>query len=260
MSELPAAAFRIDVRDAVGRAYRTVFDRAPLAFDLVWLPFGLVCAAELLALAVDGGGLSGRLLSLLIRAAGFLLFATVFIVRWQRFLLLGETRSDRLLPPGWAAFVGAVIKLAVLAGAGFFVLGLINALLGLIAALPPGVLTAALASVGGAAVGFVGIGVSLVFPAAAIERPISIVKAWDRLSGNYWRLFACAFTCYLPLAIVQLILGRLAVGSLWTIQLACQAISLAVGFAGIAVIAALLCEVYRGTIGNGHRSPGRADS
>src|SRR6185437_6446078 len=37
-----------------------------------------------------------------------------------------------------------------------------------------------------------GICCSLIFPAAAIDRPLTLSKAWHSLRGNFWRLIACS--------------------------------------------------------------------
>ena len=57
---------------------------------------------------------------------------------------------------------------------------------------------------------------SLIFPAAAIERPIGLHQAWELLAGNYWRLFACLLLCYLPFGIVHYILGEIGIGNTTT--------------------------------------------
>ena len=58
--------------------------------------------------------------------------------------------------------------------------------------LPPHALTFPLSMIGSIALGLVVLRLSLVFPAAAIERPVALRTAWDWMAGNYWRLFACA--------------------------------------------------------------------
>src|SRR5262249_38036159 len=85
---------------------------------------------------------------------------------------------------------------------------------------------------------------SLVFPAAAIERPLAWRQAWSVMAGNYWRLFACMLGCYVPFGLVHYILEKIdEAGPLWILF---EAIGVAVSFAGAAVVAALLSEVYRG--------------
>lgn len=243
MSYWPAASGnQIDMADAIVRAYRNLLDRPQLAVELGWLPWALIVGTEFLAFILAGGGIFGLLLSSLVRGAGFLVFGTVFVVRWQRLILLEEVRSDTLFPPGWAPSIIAVIKLGLLILLGFIVLSVL-------AALPPHVLTGPLAVIGGIALALASLRFSLVFPAAAIEHPMDFRTAWDRLTGNYWRLLGCTIACSLPFGIAQAILNKIAFGSSWVVLLILQAVSLAVVFAGTAVIAGLQADIYRRIVG-----------
>ena len=179
------------------------------------------------------------ILALLVQAGGFAVFGTVFIVRWHRFILLGETTPESLFPPGWATFFLTAVKIGLLAFVGVLVLVLI-------AAIPPHFLTVLIAIAGYIALAFAVARLSLVFPAAAIERPISLREAWDLLAGNYWRLFACLLACYVPFGIVHYIVNQIAGGAPSILWIVFQAIGLAVSFAGVAVVASLMSDVYRG--------------
>jgi hypothetical protein len=230
---------QIDIAASVRAAYMTVADNARLAVDLAWLPFAIVVVAEFLAWLVAGGGWFAMILALLIQAAGFAVFGTIFIVRWHRFVLLGETMSETLFPRGWGTFFMTMIKVVLAIIVGAFVLGMI-------AALPPHFLTGLIAFLGFIAMAFAWSRVSLVFPAAAIERPISLREAWDVMAGNYWRLFACLVCCYVPFGILHYIVDKIAGGVPSVLWIVFQAVALAVSFAGVAVVAALLSDVYRG--------------
>jgi hypothetical protein len=230
---------QIDIAASVRAAYATVMDNARLAVDLAWLPFAIIVGAELLAWLVGGGGGFGKILALLIHAAGFAVFGTVFIVRWHRFVLRGETLPETLFPPGWGTFFLTTLKVVLAICVGAFILGMI-------AALPPHFLTGLIAVVGAIALAFASSRVSLVFPAAAIERPLSLREAWDVMAGNYWRLFACLIGCYLPFGIVRYIVTKIAEDAPSVFWIVLEAIGLAVSFAGVAVVASLLSDVYRG--------------
>jgi len=234
----PARAFQIDVVGQVGRAYRAVIDQARLAAEMALLPFLIVLAIELAALLFAYAGVAGMVLAALIRALGLLFFGTVFIVRWHRFVLLGETVGGELLPPGWREFVIAGVRLGAAVFAGWIVLVVV-------ALLPPHILTAPLALFGGVAIALLALRVSLIFPAASLAQSVALQTAWDWVAGNYWRLFACAFACYFPFAVAQMLIGTLAsiFPSLFAIVF--EALRLAVAFAGAAVVAALLSHVYR---------------
>ena len=193
-------------------------------------------------MVLGGGGLLGRGLAALVRAGGFLVFGTIFFVRWHRFMLLGESMPVGLFPPGWGAFLLAGIKIGLTVVVGFVILSLI-------AMVPPVFLTGPIALVGGIALAFASARVSLVFPAAAVERPISLREAWDVMAGDYWRLFACILLCYLPFGIVHYLIGAVGLGLPWVVWFVFEVIGLAVSFAGMAVIGSLLSEIYRGVEG-----------
>ncbi|MBV9964689.1 MAG: hypothetical protein JO008_03235, partial [Alphaproteobacteria bacterium] len=201
--------------------------------------FAIVVGAEFLAWLVAGGGWFAMILALLIQAAGFAVFGTIFIVRWHRFVLLGETMSETLFPRGWGTFFMTAVKVAVAVFVAAFVLSFI-------AFVPPHFLTGLIAVIGYIALAFASARVSLVFPAAAIERPISLREGWDVMAGNYWRLFACLLCCYVPFGIVHYIVDKIAGGGPSVLWIVFQAVALAVSFAGVAVVASLLSDVYRG--------------
>jgi len=234
----PSDGQKIDIGASVRAAYSVVIENARLAVDLAWLPFAIVVAAELVALVI-GGGFIGPALSGLVYGLGFLVFGTIFIVRWHRFILLGEKGGAGLFPPGWSRFFLAGLKVALIVLVGIIILALL-------AAVPPHFLTGLVAVVGGIVLAFGATRVSLIFPAAAIERPIGLREAWDLLAGNYWRLFACLLLCYLPFGIVHYILGEIGLGLPWVMWFVLQVVGLAVSFAGAAVVASLLSDVYRG--------------
>ena len=238
------AGGKIDVGVAVGGAYSIVWSNAGLAVELAWLPFAILAGAEIVAALLGATGWFGMVLGALIQAIAFAVFGTVFLVRWYRFMLLGETASAELFPPGWTAFIIAAIKIAAV-----FVVGLI--VLGVIAALPPHMLTMPLAMIGGIVLAFALARLWLVFPAAAIERSTDLRAAWDLAAGNYWRLVGGLVLCYLPFVLVKAILG----GSATMIGLVFQIIGFAVMFAGAAVIASFLSAVYRQLAGEPGQPP-----
>jgi hypothetical protein len=153
-------------------------------------------------------------------------------------VLLGETVSDGLIPPGWTEFVIAGVKLGAIIFAGWVVLVLI-------AALPPHFLTISLSGIGGVALTLMALRVSLIFPAAAIGRPIGLQTAWEWIEGNFWRLFACAFASYFPFAILQMLISALSRIFPSLFEIVFEALRLVVAFIGAAVIAALLSHLYR---------------
>lgn len=238
ISASPAPGYRLDIGAAVAEAYRMVIDNARLAMDLAWLPFAVVLVAEIAADAVGGGGTFSRVLAGLAHAIGYLVFGTIFVVRWHRFVLLGERTAGALFTPEWRSFLILTLKLALLIFAGWLVLGFI-------VLLPPHLITGPLFFVGAIALAIAPVRVSLAFPAAAIGRPLSLRAAWDRLEGNFWRLLASFVLCYLPFWIGQVILARIGGSAFFLIWIVFEAAGLAVAFAGLAVVTALVSQTYR---------------
>lgn len=234
---IPRRAYQIDVIDQVGRAYRAVFDRVQLVAEMALLPYLIVLASTLVALLMPGG-VFGAVLSALIHALGFLLFGAVFLVRWHRFVLLGESVSGELIPPGWTEFVLAGIKLGGTVFIGWLVLALV-------AALPPHLLTLPLSGIGGVALTLGALRASLVFPAAAISRPVALRTAWDWIAGNFWRLFASALAAYFPFVVVEMLISGISRLFPSLTAIVFEALRLAVAFGGMAVVAALLSHLYQ---------------
>ena len=234
----PPAGGPIDILLAVRTAYSTVFENIRLALDLAWLPFALLVAAEIVALVLGAAGMFGMMLAALVRGFGFIVFGTIFIVRWHRFVLIGETASGDLFPSGWGLFFIAAIKITLGVIVGMVILTVIATVL-------PIILGALIAAIGSIALAVASSRLSLVFPAAAIERPIALRAAWDLAAGNFWRLFACLVLCYLPFAVLHYLLRASGGASGAIVWLVFQIIGLAVSFAGVAVVASLLSDLYR---------------
>src|ERR1700722_694522 len=234
----PPRTYQIDVVGQVGQAYRTVIDHAQLVGEMALLPYLIVFATELVALLIPGPGIGVRVLAALIRALGFFVFGTVFIVRWHRFVLLGESISGGLIPPGWWEFLITGLKLGAIILAGWIALVLV-------ALLPPYFVTAPLSAIGGVALTLFALRVSLIFPAAAIGRAVGLQIAWEWVAGNFWRLFTCAFACYFPFVVAQMLLGAVASALPSLAWIVFEALRLAVSFIGAAVVAALLSHLYR---------------
>jgi hypothetical protein len=245
----PAGGYQIDVLGATTRAYQSIGANFALLVEFAWLPLAIVWGFAVLASLINGGRF-GRLLASLFDAIGFLVFGTTFLVRCHRFALLGERDAVNLFPPGWGDFFITGVKL----GACVFVASIV---LGLIVTLPPHMLTVPLALIGYFVVAFASMRVSLAFPAAAIAQPMALREAWDRAAGNYWRLVGGLILCYLPFAIIDMILLRLGLGSFWLTWLIFEAIRLAVTFVGLAVIASFLSEAYTGIVHGGEVRPAR---
>jgi len=229
--------YQIDIVDLVGRAYRTVFGRVQLVAEMALLPYLIVLATTLVALLMPLG-IFGAVLAASIHTFGFLLFGAIFFVRWHRFILLGENVGPGFIPPGWGEFVITGVKLGGLVFVGWLVLAFV-------AILPPHFITLSFSAIGGIALTLSALRASLVFPAAAIRRPVALRTAWYWVTGNFWRLFACTFAAYFPFLIVQMLIGGVSHLFPALFGIVFEALRLAVAFGGAAVVAALLSHLYQ---------------
>jgi hypothetical protein len=244
-SASPGVAYPIAIGTTTGRAYRSVFENWRSVAGFAWLPLVLILGAQLIALTVGGRGFSGRILSSTTGIIGFLLFGTTFAVRWSRLLLLGERQGSGLHPPGWGSLMVVTAKIClVILAATAVVFGIV--------ALAPLPLKIPIWVIGAIAIVALSPRFFLAFPSAAIERPLTLRAAWDALGGEYARFLACVLICYLPLAIIAGLAGRMAVAALsLTAWIGVEVVRLAVTFIDIAVLYAMLAEVYRGLSGPG---------
>ena len=234
---------KIDVAASVRFAYAVAIDHWRLVVALAWAPFVAVTMAGE-AYEWLGDSWLVRTAYLLIDSGGF----AIFIVRWHRFVLLGETAADRFIPAGWGPYIWTTMKLGLLLLIGFVLLLVIVSFLGV--AIGPSLTSNVTAGVGVIAAIVLGLalfwaGVSLAFPAAAIVRRISLVTgAWDLVSGNYWRLVACLVACCAPFALLSFGVGSLG-GVSPILNVIIFIMQSVVWFAGAAVVASLLSHIYR---------------
>lgn len=238
--------FRIDIEGAAGRAYRALVENWKLAVEMAWLPFIIVFGLELLGVGAGeaitaGHGATSSVLQGLGGLIGFIVFATIFYVRWYRFLLLGERPQRQLFTHSWRALFIVSLEFAALLFVGALILQGVGS--------APHAIAKVLASLGGIGLALAALRVSLVFPAAALEQPILFRTAWQLMAGNSWRLAVSALLCFVPFAVVEGVLSQAGSGRLGVLVFVIGAGELAVEFAGLAVLAALLSEVYRGIVG-----------
>jgi hypothetical protein len=234
---------KIDIAASVRGAYTVVIDNARLAVVPAWLPFMILAGAQIVAWLLGNDRWFVQIPALLIDTAGW----AVFIVRWHRFILLGETTAEALFPPGWGAYVWTGLKLWLLLAIGLLIGVVLFVLMGVVAPLSrSGMLAIGGVGVLALALALVWARVSLAFPAAAIKRPISLVgEAWDLPTGNYWRLVACLIACCVPFAIFIYIVGEIGGALPSILRVVIALVDLAAWFAGAAVVASLLSHIYR---------------
>jgi hypothetical protein len=199
---------KVPVAEVMAEAFRGVFGRLNLVLDVSWLPLLLLLAAAIIpgyvhlyrglaAWPTWRGDQFGLSIENSIEALTGLLCLTAFAVRWYQVSLFTGSRAA---PAG--IFVGAWLRFL-----------LYTLLLYLIAAL---LLVAVLLADRDGVPDYIGIiaGAAmmaawlapvrcmLLFPAAAIGKPISIAAAWRGLGGNTWRLFATVMLVSIPVVFV----------------------------------------------------------
>jgi hypothetical protein len=199
---------KVPVAEIMAEAYRSVFGRLNLLLDLAWLPLLILLAATILPgylrLYQSVGGLPhwpgdayGLSLENLVEALVGLLCLSAFAVRWYQSLLFreGQRVPQGIFVGAWLRFLAYMLLLYLVAA-----LLLTALVLADVAGAPPYI-----APLAGAAM-FVAwlapVRCSLLFPAAAIGKPLSIAQAWQALGGNTWRLFATVLLVSLPAVFV----------------------------------------------------------
>jgi hypothetical protein len=209
----------VPVATVAVEAYRAVFGRIAILFDLAWLPLLVMLAATLLpgylttylgwrALPVWHGDSFGFGVSDLIEALAGLLCLNAFAVRWhQRSLFSGDREPPKeIFLPAWGRFLGYTLLLYVVSAALMATLIVAST-----QDAPPYV-----APVAGLIVSLIWVGTmrcALVFPAAAYGKPLSVRAAWQIARGNTWRLFGCGIVACLPTVMaLVLILGGIFAG------------------------------------------------
>jgi hypothetical protein len=243
-SAIPSVDQKIDVLRSVEDGYSHAFRNWSALADLAWLPFLIVVVSQLIAYGLSNGGIAGALVGQLIYTFGFLVFATIFVTRWHRFVLLGESHSDELFTPAWRHFFFRAIELTLIVIVGWVVLAYLSLI-------PPRWLTVPLFPIiGGIALVIVSVRMSLSFPAAAIDRPLTLREAWDRMSGNTWRVFASAGICWIPFSFAGVGLEVVGTSDGWFVWLVSQILAIGVYFLGITVVSGFLSEAYRQIVGD----------
>lgn len=247
-----AGGYEVHTGPTIHRAYDAVFQNLPLVIQFAWLPYLFVLAAEVLGVLIVGEGSDGQMLAWMLGGLGFIVFGTIFAVRWIRHLLLGEMPTAELFPPAWRPMFFATVTIALLIFAGGITIALLSMIL-----LPLAVL---IWGAGAIAVALIAVRILPMLPSAAVEQPIDVRTAWEMMHGNYWHLVACALICYVPFALIDGVISGSDDSLPWLVWLIMEAIRLAVSFLGLACLYAMLADVYQGMTGFGRRTiAGAAD-
>jgi hypothetical protein len=208
---------KVPVTEVMVEAYRSVFGRLNLLLDLAWLPLLLLLAATILpgylrlyanlpALPAWSGDQFGLTSDDLIEAMVGLLCLSAFAVRWYQSLLFAGRVPQGLFLGGWLRFLLYTLLLYLVA------VLLLTAILLADTAQAPSYL-ALVASAGMVAAWLASVRCSLLFPAAAIGKPLGIAAAWRAMNGNTWRLFATVLLVSVPAVfVVAMILSSIFAG------------------------------------------------
>jgi hypothetical protein len=223
---------KVPLGEVVAESYRAVFRRPGRLLDLGWLPILIMLALALLPGLLLAGGAATADDGLTLRDAldivVALLCLSAFAVRWHHAVLFAEGRaaSAAQFRRAWARFlVYSVVLYLVSAGMAALVMATLAAAGGAAgAAAQPPSLTLALAALAAAAaalaVWFAIARCSLIFPAAAYERPLGWGEAWRLMRGNTWRFLGANLLAVLPV--------MMAAGALLSLVLAAARIDLGV--------------------------------
>ena len=212
-------ATKVPVVEVTGSAYRSVFGHLSLLFHLAWLPLLILIAATILpgylelyrglpGLPAWPGDAFGLGIENVIEALVGLLCLSAFSVRWYQ-LLLQPSRQESALgifAAAWIRFLAYIVLLYLVAAA------LLAAVLLADSDTAPG-FVAPIAGAVVLAVWLATVRCSLVFPAAAISAPLSLVAAWHKMRGNSWRLLGVMLLVSIPTVfIVAMIFGGIVTG------------------------------------------------
>lgn len=214
MNDLPSE--KVPVAEVTVGAYRAVFGRLGAVLELGWLPFLLLLAVAVLpaALPPEFGAKSPALRALpdfLDLVAGALCL-NAFGVRWYQAQLLGSAAAGRPWLGAWARFLFYTFVLYAALGATFAAVLVLAGLVQGRGAIVEAGLGAAVVAI---AVGllFTTARLALLFPAAAIGRPIGVGGTWRATRGNGWRIVLCWLLATAPLLLgAQIVMGAVFTG------------------------------------------------
>jgi hypothetical protein len=202
----------VPIAEVAVEAYRNVFGRLGLLFDLAWLPLLILLAATMLPgylhlylgwaeLPSWAASDTFRLRSEdIIQALTGLLCLNAFAVRWHQAVLFSGERP----PPApiffaaWARFVAYTLLLYLASATLLTFLVVADGASAPVYVAPVAGLLAALLWVGI-------VRCSLLFPAAAFGKPLGLGEAWRSMRGNSWRLLGCGIMACTPVMVVVLL-------------------------------------------------------
>jgi len=208
---------RLSFSEVLSESFGFFFSNLRLFFDLVTIPWIMS-----IVIRIVGGLLSESPLGAMIEKAADVVPTTMFMVAWQRFVLLGPHRIDRLPGLGWSARETAwLVHLIKVAGMTFVLMAIFMITVGPMdpralqagAAIDPDT-ARRYALAGPLAFGFIvslllALRVSYGLAATAVDVPFSPRFSWAHSRGNAWPVIGALFFVYFGGAFVTAVAALL---------------------------------------------------
>jgi hypothetical protein len=258
-------AVKLSFSDVLSESFSFFFSNLRLFFHLVTLPWIMSVAIRLAgaALAPDSP------LAVLIQKGVDVVPTVMFMVAWQRVVLLGPNRVDRLPGLGWSARETAyLVHLIKVAGITFVLVGALLLTMGSLdpAALTPGApldpeVTRQQTMAAPLGAGFIvsmllALRVSYGLAATAVDVPFSPRLSWTYSRGNAWSiigaLFLTLFAGALVTAMTMLVVLGLMSGVLGAQEAAAVVtwtVTILVSYGASAVVATVQAVILRRLLG-----------
>jgi hypothetical protein len=258
-------AVKLSFSDVLSEGFGFFFGRLRLFFHLVTIPWIVSVAIRLVgaALAPDS------LIAVLVEKALDVVPTVMFMVAWQRVVLLGPSRVGRLPGLGWSPREWAyLVHLIKVAGVTFVLIGALVLTVGSLdpAALTPGApldpeATRQQAMAPPLAAGFIvslllALRVSYGLAATAVDVPFSPRLSWVHSRGNAWTviaaLFLTGFTGALVTAMATLVMLGLMSGVLGAREAAAVVtwtVGILVSYAAAGIAATVQAVIFRRLLG-----------
>ena len=254
MTDLPTV--KVPVPDVTVGAYRVVFGRLGNVLDLGWLPLLILLGVSILpaVLPPDFGAHNVVLRTLpdLFDLVAGALCLNAFGVRWYQAQLFGVADHRPWLGP-WGRFLLYTFALYAALGVVLAAILFVGTIVGdRSVILEIAVVVLDLAVVGALLLAMARL--SLLYPAAAVSRPIGVGGTWRATRGNGWRIVLCWLFATAPLLLgVQIIMGAVfagfGIGDATTAPLGLYILRGLIGTVADFLIAALgavvLSDIYR---------------
>lgn len=208
---------RLSFSEVLSESFGFFFANLRLFFDLVTIPWIIS-----IVIRIAGGLLTEAPLGAMIEKAADVVPTTMFVVAWQRAVLLGPHRIDRLPGLGWSAretaWLGHLVKVA---GMTFLLMAIFMITVG---PMDPRALQAGAAVdpdtarryalAGPLAFGFIvslllALRVSYGLAATAVDVPFSPRTSWTHSRGNAWPVIGALFVVYFGGAFVTAVAALL---------------------------------------------------